>query len=121
MIILLAPTGLAAQQKSQAKASGFETRCGWIDNPTPANWDLTDKDGRWLIGAQGGYQAKGDMPAFPENKKYWIKTNVHYGYGCACLRVKVDKKEKRILEFKNGKPLPLDRCRNDKNLQSRRP
>ncbi|MBL7685903.1 MAG: DUF4087 domain-containing protein, partial [Deltaproteobacteria bacterium] len=38
----------------------YETRCGWIDNPTPANWDLTDRDRTWTIGVQGGVQAEGD-------------------------------------------------------------
>ena len=120
-LILLIPHALKAEPKAIDLPPKIETRCGWIDNPTPANWDITDKDGRWLIGSQGGYQAKGNMPAFPEGKKYWIKTNVHYGYGCACIKVKVDKKEKIILEIFSGKPLPLQRCRTDKALPSRNP
>jgi len=101
------------------RASDFETRCGWIDNPTPANWDLTDRHGTWLIGAQGGYQAKGDVPQIPESKKYWVNTNIHYGYGCACLKVKTDPKQKRILEIKGGQALPLARCYSDKTLPPR--
>ena len=42
-----------------APQSRPETRCGWLDNSTPANWLLTDRDGEWLIGSQGGYQAPG--------------------------------------------------------------
>src|SRR5690349_18304425 len=42
----------------------FLRRCGWVDNPTPSNWWLVDRDGEWEIGLQGGYQAKGDMPDF---------------------------------------------------------
>lgn len=30
-----------------AKAVG--TRCGWLYNPTPRDWYLIDKDGRWII------------------------------------------------------------------------
>ena len=33
----------------------FETRCGWLANPTPANYWFYDKDGEWTIGEQGGY------------------------------------------------------------------
>src|SRR5204862_191377 len=88
-VCLLSPAAIAADKT--ADSGGFENRCGWVDNPTPANWDLTDKDGTWSIGVQGGRQAEGDVPEFPESKAYWKKTNVNYGYGCACLRVKVDK------------------------------
>jgi uncharacterized protein DUF4087 len=117
---LLIPGAFAQEKKLESKpsASGFENRCGWVNNPTPANWDLTDKDGVWLIGVQGGRQAEGDLPEFPENKNYWKKTNVHYGYGCACLMVRVDKKEKAVLEIKSGHPLPLAKCRADKSLPS---
>jgi hypothetical protein len=54
---------------------------------------------------------------FPENKTYWKNANVHYGYGCGCMMVKVDKKEKKILEIKSGKALPLGKCRADKSLK----
>ena len=36
-----------------------ERRCGWLQNPTPANWWLVDRDGEWILGVQGGYQAPG--------------------------------------------------------------
>ena len=48
-----------------------EMRCGWFSNPTPANASLYDRDGEWIIGVQGGYQADGDWPAF--SAKEWIK------------------------------------------------
>jgi len=107
---------LAAPVLFAADPGGFENRCGWVDNPTPANWELWDKDGTWSISVQGGREADGDLPEFPENKAYWKITNVHYGYGCGCLMVKVDKKEKTILEIKGGKALPLSKCRADKTL-----
>ncbi|HYG29015.1 MAG TPA: DUF4087 domain-containing protein, partial [Allosphingosinicella sp.] len=50
---------LAAAALAAAPQSPTQRRCGWLDNPTPANWWLTDRDGEWLIGAQGGYQAPG--------------------------------------------------------------
>lgn len=45
-------------------ANSAERRCGWFENPTPVNATLTDRDGMWEIGTQGGYQAKGDWPGF---------------------------------------------------------
>jgi len=30
------------------KADITQKRCGYLDNPTPANWWLTDRDGEWL-------------------------------------------------------------------------
>jgi hypothetical protein len=119
LVSLLFPLQRDADAQS---ASGFENRCGWVTNPTPANWSLIDKDGEWLIGAQGGYQAPGDenIPEFPDDTTYWKKNNGPHGYGCGCLMVKVDKKEKRVLEIKSGKALPLAKCRADKTLGSER-
>ncbi|HEY2847367.1 MAG TPA: DUF4087 domain-containing protein, partial [Pyrinomonadaceae bacterium] len=37
-----------------------ETRCGWFSDPTPGNEWLNDRDGVWIIGVQGGYQADWD-------------------------------------------------------------
>ena len=114
-----------AQKKSPSEpapqtASGekFENRCGWFDNPTPANASLVDKDGEWIIGVQGGYQAEGDYPDFDD--KDWVKTNVNYGYGCACMRVKVDFKTHRILEIASATAKPLSACRKDPALKEPR-
>lgn len=96
--------------------SKIENRCGWYENPTPGNHWLTDKDGEWLIGAQGGFQADGDYP--PEfSDDQWVKTNVNYGYGCACLRVETNKKEMRITKVVSATAKPLSACRNDKALK----
>ncbi|MEO1404760.1 MAG: DUF4087 domain-containing protein, partial [Cyanobacteria bacterium J06635_1] len=40
-------------------SSAVEKRCGWLENPTPSNWWLNDRDGSWGISFQGGYQADG--------------------------------------------------------------
>ncbi|MGL4623226.1 MAG: DUF4087 domain-containing protein [Chroococcidiopsis sp.] len=98
-------------------ASATETRCGWLHNPTPANWYLTDKDGRWIIGVQGGYQAPG-MDKIPDmSEGDYVKTNVgSYGYGCACLDVTVDREKQRITLIKSAEQLPLKTCREDANL-----
>lgn len=96
-----------------------ETRCGWFYNPTPSNAWLTDRDGEWTIAVQGGYQAEGDWPAFKDSQ--WVKTNINYGYGCACMRVDVDRQEKRILRIRSAFSRPLLACRKDKALKGKDP
>jgi CO/xanthine dehydrogenase Mo-binding subunit len=96
-----------------------ETRCGWIDNPTPANWWLTDGTGEWIIATQGGAQAGGMdlMPDFTAGE--WVETNGSYGYGCTCMEVATDKAEMRILKITGVTQKPLAACRSDKALPSR--
>ena len=97
----------------QAKKS--ETRCGWFNNPTPANYSLYDKDSEWIIGVQGGYQIKDfDWPDF---KKQWVPTNNSYGYGCACFQMTVDPETTRALAIKSSYARPLSACRKDKVLR----
>ncbi len=104
-------TGIAAADKT-------EKRCGYLANPTPANWWLTDRDGEWLIGAQGGYQAEG-LDVLPEDfyEKGWVYTNGWYGYRCACLTVTSNRKTMRIGRILEGEPLPMSRCTRDKALR----
>ena len=95
----------------------FETRCGWYDNPTPANYSLYDKDREWLIGIQGGYQVEDfEAPAFG---KQWVETNNSYGYGCACFQMTVDFETSRVLEIKKSSARPLSACRKDKVLKKK--
>lgn len=97
-------------------AKAVETRCGWLHNPTPANWYLIDKDGRWIISLQGGYAAQGmdNIPSY--NEKEYVKTNGYYGYGCACMDVVTDSARSRISEIRGGESLPLSTCREDPNV-----
>jgi len=97
------------------KFTPLETRCGWFSNPTPANAWLNDRDAEWLIGAQGGYQAVGDWPDF--QPRQWVETNLHYGYGCACLRVRVNHETHEVIEIVRARPRPLSDCRNDRSLR----
>ena len=97
----------------------FETRCGWFSNPTPANASLHDRDGEWIIGVQGGHQAEGDWPDF--GPKQWVETNVHYGYGCACLQLSVNKETHEVLEIKSAHARPLTACRRDRALRKWEP
>ncbi|HYL98267.1 MAG TPA: DUF4087 domain-containing protein [Blastocatellia bacterium] len=96
--------------------SGLETRCGWFSNPTPGNASLYDKDGEWIIGVQGGHQAEGDWPVFKDRE--FVHTNgASYGYGCACLRVRVNHETKEVLEIKSAHARPLAACRRDPALK----
>ena len=88
MLKILLLAWLASAVAPAAPAS--ERRCGWLHNPTPANWWLVDRDGEWLLGAQGGYQAPG-MDEMPDmTSAGWVETNGHYGHGCACMDVTVE-------------------------------
>lgn len=92
-----------------------ETRCGWFSNPTPANASLHDRDDEWIIGVQGGHQAEGDWPSF--GPKQWVETNGHYGYGCACLRVRVERETHRVTTIESARARPLSACRRDRALK----
>lgn len=95
----------------------FETRCGWFSNPTPANVWFYDRDGEWIIGVQGGYQVEGDWdwPIF--KRRQWVLTNNNYGYGCACLRLRVNREAHRVLAIKSSRARPLAACRKDPLLK----
>lgn len=119
--VFLMFVGLAiALPVSSAFANGAnEKRCGWLENPTPANWSLLDRDGEWLIGEQGGYQAPGidNMPDM--STQGWIETNAGgHGYGCACLTAQVDKKKSVVTRLVSAQPLPLQRCKSDSKLRA---
>jgi len=97
-----------------------ETRCGWLQVPTPANWYLKDRDGTWVISMQGGYRAEGMETTPVGDDKEYVKTNVNYGYSCACLNVVVDSSRMRIIRIQGGEALPLSTCREDPNLPKER-
>src|SRR6266536_2441789 len=64
--MFLALVCFAAQPtaSNDAHSTTFETRCGWFSNPTPANAWLWDREGEWIIGVQGDFQAEGEWPYF---------------------------------------------------------
>jgi hypothetical protein len=98
---------LSVTLMSVAQAS--ETRCGWLENPTPGNWWLTDADGSWIMSAQGGEEFLDD--------KSWEKVPELDGkYSCACLTVDVDNENSRIVKIYSGKSLPLKKCTTDPAL-----
>ncbi|NWA07936.1 DUF4087 domain-containing protein [Pseudomonas gingeri] len=92
-----------------------ERRCGWFENPTPANATLSDRDGTWEIASQGGYQAEGDWPQFSDAQ--WVRTNGHYGYGCGCMTASADPETHRLDNLTKATARPLAACRNDATLR----
>ncbi|WP_265534692.1 DUF4087 domain-containing protein [Pseudomonas saponiphila] len=97
-----------------AAPAKVERRCGWFENPTPANATLTDRDGVWEIASQGGYQAEGDWPTV--NDQQWVRTNNHYGYGCACVSASADPRTHRLDQLHKAQARPLSVCRSDPRL-----
>lgn len=116
---LLVTAGAAAASGDSAPA-GSEKRCGWVVNPTPGNHWLVDRDTRWntgwLISAQGGYEARGieNMPDM--TTAGWVKTNGNYGYGCGCMQVRTDRRNRQITRIYSAAPAPLSQCRRDRRL-----
>lgn len=103
----------AARAAGAAPAEG-ERRCGWLSNPTPGNWWLTDRDGEWVLGTQGGEQAPG-MDEMPDmSTAGWVEVNGHYGYGCACMTIAHDPATRRVTRIANAEPKPLSQCQADK-------
>lgn len=90
-------------------------RCGWFENPTPANAWLTDRDGEWNIGVQGGHQAEGDWPEF--KPPHWVRTNGNYGYGCACMNVQTKPEAHRVIKILSSSTRTLRSCREDPLLK----
>lgn len=112
--MLIATLALLAQTQAPV---GAQRRCGWLSNPTPANYWLADRDGEWTLAAQGGYQAPGmdDLPDM--TTRGWVSTNGSYGYGCACLTVSTDRRTMRVTRIFSATPVPLRQCRADRSLR----
>jgi hypothetical protein len=108
---------IAAETAARPAAAGAR-HCGWLHNPTPANWWLVDRDGQWVLGTQGGHQAPGlhDMPDMSAGE--WVEVNGHYGYGCACMTITADPATGRVSQVSDATPKPLSQCRSDGKLPS---
>lgn len=112
IVLLLAWAGAASADAGPPKG---QLRCGWFQNPTPANAWLTDREGEWLIAAQGGHQARGDWPSFPPWR--WVRTNGNYGHGCTCMRVLTDQSSFTVTKILSSSSRSLAVCRKDPALQ----
>lgn len=47
----------------------------------------------------------------------WVATNNDYGYGCACMELRVNKETHEVSEIKSSRALPLSKCRRDRALK----
>ena len=114
---VLIAAAIAVAAPALAAAPAAKHLCGWVENPTPANWWLTDKNGQWIINTQGGAQATGDLPDFQKGKLYWVATQPNgYGYGCGCITATVDGKTKQVSKIFKAEVLKLQVCRKDQTL-----
>jgi hypothetical protein len=107
---------LAVSTTAAAPATASERRCGWLQNPTPANYSLIDRDGEWILSSQGGYQAPGIDDMADMSSRGWVEVNGHYGYGCACMTVTTDHRTRRVTRLFSATPVPLRQCRADRRL-----
>ncbi len=122
LIPALSTVVLLAAALLPAMPAHAENRCGWLSNPTPGNWWLTDRDGEWVLSLQG----RAGVPGFDNlpdmSTRGWVAANGRsYGYGCACIDMDVDKAAKRVIRMRTARPMPLSACRNDPALRSARP
>ncbi|EPQ8267460.1 DUF4087 domain-containing protein [Vibrio sp. Y176] len=103
---------------SALAATAEETRCGWLENPSPANMWLIDRDGSWDISVQGTSNALDDksmelLYQATANENEFVRTNRNYGFSCACLTVDVDEEQNSITTIYKSKQLPLKQCIED--------
>lgn len=110
-----AAEALAPSRSAIADSGKGVRRCGWLINPTPANWWLTDSQGQWILGTQGADQAPG-MDEMPDmSTAGWVETNGSYGYGCACMTITADG-EGKVTRIADAQPKPLKQCKADRKL-----
>jgi len=97
-----------------------ELRCGWFDNPSPGNAELTDAAGVWLVAQQGEYRAEGAWPKFSAGQ--WVQTGTgSYGYGCLCISGKFDSETRRVVVIEKTVSKPTKQCRTDKKISGLEP
>lgn len=112
--VVPAPAATPRPAAIAAPAKGVR-RCGWLSNPTPGNWWLTDAEDQWILGTQGADQAPG-MDEMPDMSiAGWVETNGSYGYGCACMTITADA-EGRVTRIADASPKPLKQCQADRKL-----
>ena len=119
-MILAAPLLLAFGPLLADDVSAAEnpvTRCGWVQNPTPGNWWLTDAEGDWILATQGsdngaeGMDLIGDISAHD-----YVMSNGNYGYACGCMKVIANRDTMQVERVLSFRQLPLSKCDRDPNL-----
>lgn len=105
-------------------ASAKENRCGWIQNPTPGNYWLDDRDGMWVLMTQGSDEEPLGMENFPDiSTGDYVASNGNYGYTCGCIEAETERSRDpqdsatgRITAIYGVKLLPLKKCLADRSL-----
>ncbi|WP_348530057.1 DUF4087 domain-containing protein [Rhizobium sp. RU35A] len=83
---MTAAAGLVLATLLAGPADAAEKRCGWVQNPTPGNFWLDDREGSWTILTQGDRAEPEGIDALPDlSAGEFVETNGHYGYACACM------------------------------------
>ena len=61
---------------------------------------------------------EGDAWELPDfSPRQWVRPNVgSYGYGCACLRLRVNRETNEVIEIKSSRARPLSAWRRDRSL-----
>jgi hypothetical protein len=119
LMAVLVSCGLGNAACAAAGSAPSQLRCGWFENPTPGNAWLTDLEGEWVVSLQGWHQAEGDWPIFAPSR--WVRTNGHYGHGCACMRVLTDPSTLTITRILSSSSRSLATCRKDAALKEPNP
>lgn len=103
-----------------APTRAAENRCGWLDNPTPGNWWLEDRDGTWTLRTQGSEEEPEGMDLIPDiSMRDYVRSNGNYGYACVCMSVEIDEDEEAITRILSVRQLKIAQCRNDRALPKR--
>lgn len=114
---LLWPTVLFCFFIAPLSFAHAEIRNGWFYNFTPGNMTLIDRDGEWIIGVQGGFQAEWQVEVdLTANEDESVLINGPHGYSCVSIDVTLDKKSKHILVIKEAKQLLLKKCLEDLDI-----
>nr|WP_086937869.1 DUF4087 domain-containing protein [Thaumasiovibrio occultus] len=111
-----------------APAMAQETRCGWFDNSSPANMELIDADGDWVISRQGALDFMLDdssidalYAGFTLGDEEMVFTNRNYGVRCVCVVADSEREvaendyhiTQRISKIYSAEQRPLERCYDD--------
>ncbi|WP_425494529.1 DUF4087 domain-containing protein [Lysobacter auxotrophicus] len=120
--LLTVPTGGAfygPRMASLIAENREEKRCGWLSLSRSSEVSLRDRDGSWSVtrkGPDGGLLGQGGF-----RRGHWVRTDDTAGYGCACVRAKVNKVARRIFEVSDVQSQPLSRCFSDPGLKGMNP
>jgi hypothetical protein len=116
MLRLIAIAAVMFATHDLAASGDVQTRCGWLENPTPANFYLLDGEAQWTIAERGRYRAEGSDDIPDLSGQEFVETNGPYGYACVCMTVAVDSEKRQVTSIKKVTKKLLKDCRSDAKL-----